>query len=68
MVMYSATDKSEPLLADKRFTVPECSADGGAVHVTTVSKPYTVGEARGWYTDHTGQVAIGISPKRGRGG
>ncbi len=32
------------------------------MHVAVVSEPYIVGEARGWYTDHTAQVAISVSP------
>ncbi len=31
-------------------------------HDAVVSEPYAVGEARGWYTDHTSQVAISVSP------
>ncbi len=32
------------------------------VHVAIVSKHYTASEARGWYTDCTGLVAIGVIP------
>ncbi len=32
------------------------------VHVAIVSELYAVCEARGWYTNHTGQVAFSVSP------
>ncbi len=32
------------------------------LRVVMVNKPYTVGEARVWYTDHTGQVATNVNP------
>ncbi len=32
------------------------------VHIAVVNEPYTVGEAQGWYTDCTSQVAISVSP------
>ncbi len=51
-ISIHATHKSEPLLVGTRFIVLKCRMD----------KLYEVSEARGWYTDHTGQVATGVSP------